>query len=215
MRSHRKLYCEVLVVVTLSLLVCLPASAQGPVEVSAQSQTATTPAPDPPPPPAPSTNDDAWHFDIAPYVFVPGIHGTVGALGHDASVHVSGSDVLSNFNGGLAGFVQARKKRFVLPIDFFWARLGTTQGIPLNDLGQTSLRFLQTQTVFTPKVGYRIVDTEHLKVDALVGLRYWHEGLTVTPRPANIPYYQSANWADAVAGGKFEFDLTPKVWVTA
>jgi len=210
----RKLYREVLVVVTLSLWVCLGASAQGPVAVSVKNQATATPTTNPLPPVASSTSDDTWHFDLGPYVFVPGIHGTVGVLGHDASVHVSGSDVLSNFNGGLAGFVQARKNRFVVPIDFIWTRIGTTQGIPLNDFGQTSVRFLQTQTIFTPKVGYRIVDQEHFKVDALVGLRYWHEGLTVTPRPANVNHYQSANWVDAVAGGKFEFDFSPKFWIT-
>lgn len=215
MYPFRKLTAVTLPVVLAGVLLCAAAMAQGPTELSADDQANNAP----PPPSAQKTaspsEDDAWHFDISPYVFVPGIHGTVGALGHDASVHVSGSDVLSNFNGGLAGFFQARKNRFVLPIDFFWARLGTTQGIPLTDVGQSSIRFEQTQTILTPKVGYRIVDGEHFKVDALIGLRYWYEGLTVTPRPANVNYHQSGNWVDGVAGGKFEIDFSPKVWITA
>ncbi len=197
--------------VLLSLMFCLPAIAQGPADATIQEQAPNAPTP----PKAAAATDDVWHFDISPYVFVPGIHGTVGVLSHDASVHVSGSDVLSNFNGGFAGFVQARKNRFVMPIDFFWARLDTTQGIPLTDVGQSSVRFLQSQIIFTPKVGYRIVDKEHFKVDALIGLRYWHEGLTVTPRPANVSYARSVNWVDGIAGGKFEIDFSPKVWITA
>ena len=77
------------------------------------------------------------------------------------------------------------------------------------------MRFLESQIILTPKVGYRIVDKEHFKVDALIGFRYWHEGLTITPRPANVPYSGSANWVDGVAGGHFEIDFSPKVWITA
>ncbi len=161
------------------------------------------------------SNDGVWHFDIAPYVFIPGVNGTVGVLGHNASVHVTGSDVLSNFNGGLAGYVEARKNRFVMPIDFLWARVATTQGLPLNDLGQTQIRLTQSQLIFTPKVGYRIVDMEHFKVDALVGLRYWHEGLNLTLRPSQAVFAQSANWVDGIAGGDFRIFFTPKVWILA
>jgi hypothetical protein len=215
MHPFRKLSAVILSVATASVLLCAAAVAQGPTELSADTQATNAPPPPSAQKAASPSEDGVWHFDVAPYVFVPGIHGTVGVLGHDASVHVSGSDVLSNFNGGFAGFVQARKNRFILPIDFIWARTGTTQGIPLTDLGQSSIRFLETQTIFTPKVGYRIVDKEHFKVDALIGLRYWHEGLTVTPRPANINYYGSANWVDGIAGGNFEFDFSPKVWIIA
>ncbi len=216
MHPCRKLSAVILCVAIASVLFGVAAMAQGPTELNADSQANNAP----PPPSAQKTaspsEDDLWHFDISAYVFVPAIHGTVGVPGHDASVHVSGSNVLSNFNGGLAGWFQARKNRFVMPVDFFWARLGTTQAFPvLTDLGQTSVRFLQTQVVLTPKVGYRIVDMEHFKIDALVGFRYWHEGLTITPRPANVPYYGSVNWVDGVAGGKFEIPFSPKVWITA
>ena len=215
MRLYRKLSAATLSVVLASVVLCVAAMAQGPTELSADSQaTNASPGPSPQKTASPS-EDDVWHFDIAPYVFVPSIHGTVGALGHNASVHVTGSQVFSNFNGGLAGWVQARKNRLVIPIDFFWARLATTQGIPLTDLGQSSVRFEQTQTILTPKIGYRIVDMEHFKVDALIGFRYWHEGLTITPRPANVPYYGSANWVDGVAGGKFEIPFSSKFWITA
>ena len=216
MRFLVKAWLTILSLCVFCTLICLPTWAQGPADVSAaEGQTTNAPPPPSAQKMASPSSDDAWHFDIAPYVFVPSIHGTVGALGHNASVHVTGSEIFSNFNGGLAGYVEARKNRLVIPVDFFWARLGTTQGFPLNDFGQTSIRFLQTQTILTPKVGYRIVDMEHFKIDALIGFRYWHEGLTITPRPANIPFYGSANWVDAVAGGKFEIPFSSKFWITA
>jgi len=219
MSSPRTFWSIVLSIFLAVALCCTAAWAQGPAEANLTGEPAAaaptaSPLPDSPQQQA-ASSDDSWHFDLAPYVWIPGINGTAGALGHVTSVHVTGSDVLSNFNGGLAGYFEARKNRFVMPIDFIWARVGTTQGIPLNDLDQTSIRALFSQVIFTPKVGYRIADTEHLKVDALVGLRYWHEGVTLTPRPANVSYSQSANWVDAVAGGKFTFLFTPKVWITA
>ena len=213
-RARRRVWFSVIPLAVLSVLLALPLVAQGPTEAGAEVEATNAPPSPPAQKSASPSEDGVWHFDVAPYVFIPGINGTVGALGHDASVHVSGSDVLSNFNGGLAGWFQARKNRFVMPIDIFWARLGTTQGIPLTDIGQSSVRFEETQTIFTPKVGYRIIDMEHFRVDALVGLRYWHEGLTVTPRPANVNHYQSANWVDGVAGGKFEIPFSSKAWIT-
>ena len=42
--------------------------------------------------------DQGWHVDIAPYLWFVGINGTVGALDHEVSVHVSASDVLSHDN---------------------------------------------------------------------------------------------------------------------
>ena len=57
---------------------------------------------------APQPADQGWHVDVAPYLWFAGINGTVGALDHEASVHVSASKVLSYFNFGLMGAVETR-----------------------------------------------------------------------------------------------------------
>jgi len=206
-----------LLVPTLAIAQAQPVDArtQGPADLSANNETATaSPLPDPPQQ-QPSSADDSWHFDVAPYIWVPGIHGTVGALGQDASVHVSGSDVLSDFQGGISGFLEARKGRIVIPIDLIYYKIASTQGLPLNELGQTAVRVGITEGIYTPKIGYRIIDGEHFKVDALFGARIWHEGLNLTLRPSELNASRSSNWADAVAGGRFEYFFTPKVWITA
>ena len=217
MKSHSKVRCATLSLIVLLVLICVSAAAQGPTELSAEKQPAATSLPDPPQAQgqAMSTSDDAWQFDVAPYIWIPGVHGTVGALGHSASVHVSGSDLLSNFNGGFAGFIQARKNRWVIPIDLIWTKLATTQGIPLNDFGQTAARVELNQVIFSPKFGYRILDTERVKFDALAGIRYWHLGQTITLRPSLYSQSQGGGTVDGIGGGKFEFDITPKVWITA
>ena len=207
-------YASSAVFMAVVVLVSLQSLAQGPGELSAASQPPDAQASAPAPQRVSDAADDAWHFNVAPYVFIPGIHGTVGVFGHDASVHVTGSDVLSDFNGGLAGYFMARKNRFVLPVDFFWARVATTKGFPLNELGQNSLRALVSEVIFTPKAGYRVWDGEHFKFDVVGGVRYWHEGLKLTPRPANITRSDSANWVDAVGGTDFYVPFNSKVWLT-
>ena len=216
MRSHGKACFVVTATVILILLAGLPVMAQGPADLSAKSEAAppASPLPDPPQQQT-SSFDDSWHFDFAPYVWFPGMHGTVGAVGHDASVHVSGTDVLSNFQGGIAGMLGIRKGRIVIPLDFIYAKVATTQGLPLNDFGQSQVRAEVTQGIYNPDIGYRAVDGEHLKVDALFGMRIWHEGLSLTLRPSQLNHSASSNWVDAVAGGRFLVYFTPKVWITA
>src|SRR5271154_3586205 len=42
------------------------------------------------PTPSTATDDDGrWHVAAVPYLWFPGMRGTIGALGRDASVHVS------------------------------------------------------------------------------------------------------------------------------
>jgi len=164
---------------------------------------------------APQPANQPWHVDVAPYLWFPGINGTLGALGHDSSVHVTARDVLSNFNFGLMGAVEIRHNRLIIPVDFLWVRLRDTKGIPITDAVQ-SVNVKINEDIFTPKVGYRVVDNPRFKTDALLGLRYWHLGTTLTLQPTQISnsYYGAANWVDAVAGGRLQAFLTPKFILT-
>jgi hypothetical protein len=180
--------------------------------VSAQTQT---------PPPASTTTpqpnevdaDEGWHVAITPYVWFAGIHGTVGALGHDASVHASFSDIFDYFNIGLMGAVEPRYNRIVMPFDVLWMKLSDDRGLPF-DQGATSVKAKMTETLLTQKIGYRFVDQKRFKVDALFGIRYWHLSNDLTVQPANVGFSDSANWVDALGGGKIEVGLTPKLSVT-
>jgi len=179
---------------------------------AAQSQSTITPqertdTPDP--------SDQGWHVDVVPYLWFPGINGTVGALDHESSVHVTARDVLSNFNFGLMGAVETRYNRIIIPVDFMWVRLKDDKGIPITD-DVASVKTKINQDIFTPKVGYRLLDNHRFKTDAMFGLRYWHLGTTLTPQPTQVSngFYGAANWVDAVAGGRFQAFLTPKFTLT-
>ena len=48
-------------------------------------------------------SDEGWHVGFTPYIWFAGIHGTVGAPNHDASVHATFGDIFNYLNIGLMG----------------------------------------------------------------------------------------------------------------
>jgi hypothetical protein len=199
------------------VLAPLPQSSAPPQVLSAMladtgSPRAPSAAPPLPNPPKPS--EAGWHVGISPYLWFAGVHGTVGALGHEASVDASFRDIFSNFNIGLMFALEPRYNRIVMPFDFMWMKLSDDKALPF-EVGPTSVKAKINQVMFAQKIGYRVIDSEKLKLDGLVGFRYWHMGTTLTlqPQVAN-GFYESANWADAVAGARFQAMLSKKVVFT-
>jgi len=164
------------------------------------------------PQPKETNTNDGWHVAITPYLWFSGVHGTVGALGREASVHASFSDIFSNTDIGAMGVMEARYKRVLMPVDFMWIKLSDDKALPIQVVA-LSIKAKMTETMLTPKIGYRIADGKRVKVDALFGFRYWHLSTDLTLQPVQIRggFSQSASWADAVAGGQITAALTPKV----
>jgi uncharacterized protein YaiE (UPF0345 family) len=162
-----------------------------------------------------TAQDDAWHLSVAPYLWFPGIHGTVGANGRTVSIHASVGDLLSNFRFGLMGAVEARRKRLLLPLDMVWVRIGDDKALPFSNLMATTAEMKGSQFILSPKVGFRLLDQGKFKVDALTGFRYWHfgENLEFPPSNRNLDLSASQNWVDPVVGGRIAMTLSPKLSV--
>ena len=203
MVRHRPSIC--LGSIALTFLLTLMSVAQ-----TQPQATGTTSSPNPP-----AATDDAWHFDITPYLWFASANGTVGALGRDASVNASFGDIFSKLNIGLMGVFEARKKRLILNTDFMWLKLSDDSALPINEFGVQSIKAKATQFLLTPKAGYQIVDREKIKVAGTLGIRYWHlsNDLTLQPQIAN-GISDSANWVDVVAGARIQVPLSPKALVT-
>jgi hypothetical protein len=159
--------------------------------------------------------DQGWHVDIAPYLWFAGINGTVGALDHEVSVHASASDVLSYLNFGLMGAVEARYNRIIIPVDFMWVRVKDDKGIPITD-DVESVNTKISEYIFTPKGwlppgGQRPVQNGCVVWAAL--LAHWNGADLAAVRNQQW-YLRSGDWVDAVAGGRFQASLTPKVALT-
>jgi hypothetical protein len=182
--------------------------------VSAQTESPTPKSADAPQSNETST-DEGWHVGITPYLWFAGVHGTSGALGHDASVHASFSDIFKYFNIGAMGVVEARYNRVLMPLDFMWMKLSDDKAIPVTDVAE-SVKAKMTETMLTPKIGYRVADGKKVKVDALFGIRYWHLSTSLNLQPTQIAgsFSQSASWVDAVAGGRITTILSRKAFAT-
>ena len=159
--------------------------------------------------------DDSWHVAATPYLWFVGAHGTAGVGGVSNSFHASFGDLLSNLDIGVMGQIEARKKKFILSDDLLFAKFSHTTFLPVNELGINSIKLKATLFLLTPKVGYRVVDKKMVKVDAQLGLRYWHLGQSLNLQPQLLNGLSaSQNWADVVAGGRIQVPLSPKATVT-
>jgi hypothetical protein len=234
MRAFPRCFLASLIMLSVQILLLPNASAQSPdkpaILASASSPepsssaaatspeaSAAMPEPAAPAPPAPNSaasSNDGWHLAVSPYIWFAGMHGNVGALGHEASVHASFGDVFKYLNFGLMGAVEARYNRIVIPVDFMWMKLSDDKASPF-EIGPTSVKVKVNEDILTPKIGYRLIDTGKLTVDGLVGFRYWHLGNTLTLQPQiRNGFYASANWVDVLGGAKIQAALSPKVVVT-
>jgi len=199
----------------LSVLFCLPTSAEEPADSTLATPATTADADALPPAPQPqqaaaTSADDGWRGTVAIYGWFAGVHGTVGAGGHDAGIHVPFSDLFHYLKGIIPIAAEADKGRFVMPVDFLWMKLGDDKGIPLDDPTQRSINIHLTQSILTPKIGYRLVDAEHFKIDALGGIRYWHVGENLTLEPSGIGRSRSGNWVDGLGGARFTVPFSEK-----
>jgi hypothetical protein len=162
----------------------------------------------------PAVADGAWHLVISPYLWFPGVHGTLGFRGRTASVDASAGDLLSHFRIGLMGTADLRHNRLLLPVDMIWIRLEDDKALPFPGLGESSADVRASQFVLTPKIGYRVVDRNVFKVDAVTGFRYWHVGQNLQFNPSGTEFSGSLNWVDPLVGGRIHAALSPKVSVT-
>lgn len=209
MNLHSKT-CLLIFAESLAMVLSAPAVAQQTADLSSDNQTAGASAPQSSATPL----DEHWHFDVTPYLWFAGAHGTAGFRGKDTSYHASFGDIISKFNIGLMAAVEARKGRFVFPVDFLWMKLSDDKALPVNQVGVTSIKAKLTQTLLTPNAGYRLVDKEKIKADATLGIRYWHLGEDFTFQPSDPSNSQSANWVDVIAGAKIQMPLSSKATIT-
>jgi len=206
MSRYNALLVVRLLVFSLSALAFLP---------TGNAQSLATPASSPKPD-SPDPSDQGWHVAVTPYIWFSGLHGTVGALDHEASVHASFGDIFNYLNIGAMGAVEPRYNRIVMPVDVLWMKLSDNKSLAL-DSGATSVKSTLNEVILTSKIGYRFIDTEKFKVDALFGIRYWHMGNTLNLQGTELgthSFYAQANWVDGLGGAKIQAALTPKVVLT-
>ena len=204
------------------LLLCgLLATAQAQPLASADVDTSTSdqgPAAPAATKPAPAS-DENWHVNATLYLWGAGIHGNLGALGHNLGFKASPGDLLSKLHFGMMGAVGVRYKRLVIIEDLLYMSLAAnkTRVFQLPNDPQISAEVKYKETILTPEFGVRVIQHEKINLDVLAGFRYWHmeSTLTLTPPPANNLFDTSAkSWADPLIGARFQVPLSKKMTAT-
>jgi hypothetical protein len=163
---------------------------------------------------ASTASESDWHLTVSPYLWFPGVHGNiVGPNGGEFGFSASPGDMLSHVRIGLMGVVEPRYKRIVMPLDIMWIRLGSDRALP-HTPGQGVANLRATEFLLTQKLGYRLIDAEKVKIDALAGFRYWYFGQSLSFTTNALNFSGSQNWVDPLVGGRITGILTPKVEVT-
>jgi hypothetical protein len=164
----------------------------------------------PPPQPheakAPAQPSD-WHVEWVPlYLWFSGLQGNVGAKGYVVPVNVSFSQVFEQLNIGLMSVLDVRRKKVGLLTDLLFISVTSDQkNAPLGNV--YSGFSANSKTFFLDTEAYgRVVDNEHLSVDALGGVRIWHlnNGISLYQGGATaVQTGQTEGWVDPVMGGRF------------
>ena len=166
-------------------------------------------------PPSQTASDSGWHFAFAPYLYMTGLTGTVGARGRTAEVDLDFTDVIEHLNLGLMGALEARKGRLVLTNDLMWIKLGEERDTP----GQlySSIKVGVNMVVIEPDIGYRVYDGDRGSFDIMGGVRVMSVETNVNFRAGILPaddVSERKTWATPVFGGKGVFNVTPKFFLS-
>jgi hypothetical protein len=165
--------------------------------------------------------DGRWHFRLVPYFWASSISGTASVAGVNAvPLEASFSDVMSNFDIGLLGQVEARRDRLGFAVDFMYLNLGADVPTDLQtllgplDLGADGRQLTAEGFGFYRAVRGGRDQAGHL--DLLIGLRYTgtRTRLTAAGLPAEDREGTRLDWLDGMAGARFRVPLGARVGLT-
>jgi len=170
---------------------------------------------------APSSND-GFQINTTSYLWIPGIHGSVGAGGYNFGYKASPSKLASNADLGVMQFAGITYKRFVVMIDFYvepltFNKTSILSPGPITNPIVLAGQVKYTQIMLSEELGYRMIDSPKFKADFITGYRYWHNGaqLNITGSGGRtFGIKGSTNYADPVVGGRFQVPLSPKLFAT-
>jgi len=161
-------------------------------------------------------NDDRWHFGFAPYFYLTGISGTVGARGRQLNLDASFGNVWENLDVGLMGTFEARKNRFVFLNDLIWVKLSQQRNTPgpLFSTAKVGINLF----ILDPEAGYRVLRSDRGSLDILGGLRIWSVETNVnvtTGLLAGFDVSERKTWAAPVIGLRGLIRLSSKFYFTS
>ncbi len=207
---------------TSAALATIACASLGTALAGSPPSTVTAP-PMPTPPPATS----GWEFRIEPYVWLPGLDGTLGVLGRTTEVDMSFSDLIDGGSGPVtydlnmvfAMQFEARKGPWGVTADGMYVDLGFSGTAP-------DLRHLTAHADYKQFLGdliatYRVLDRPCSFLDLYAGARCNSLSLDLRAQADLVNFgwekaindSQSETWVDPIIGLRGQWNVTDRFFV--
>lgn len=159
----------------------------------------------------PAAADDAWRFQLTPYVWMTGLSGDVRPLAGAPTVSTSSSfsEVLDDLEGAFFVSGSARRDRWVLFGDLTWASLSHESSPAPGIAVEGKVR----QQSFTAAAGYQVVSQPDHRLDLLAGARAWRIEAEVKVPALGLDASKTERWVDPILAARLRSVWTPE-WTT-
>jgi hypothetical protein len=165
--------------------------------------------------PQSGSSGSSWKFAFAPYLYMTGMSGTVGARGRTTTIDLSFGDVMSHFKFGLMGTFEARRGKFVILNDMIWIKMSEERNTP-GGLYSTA-KIGVNMFVWNPEVGYRLYESDAGSFDVLGGIRLTSVENTLKFSSgilAGFDVNARKTWAAPIVGAHGLVNLSPKFFLS-
>jgi hypothetical protein len=164
-----------------------------------------------------SAKSDSWTFGLTPYVWLAGLEGDVATIAAlpPISVDAGFDDIIENIDFTLMVAAEARRGRFGLLADISYLSLSVEGDTPgtLFDGGE-----IESETLFATFAGaYRTLESDHVDLDLLAGLRLWYVETEIDLDAGLLPgqgVEDDEFWADPIIGLRANAALGHRFFLT-
>ena len=132
-----------------------------------------------------TTANDKWNFSGGIYLWGTAIGGETG---RGSEIDITFSDLIKNLDMAFMGNLEARHGKWLVGADLFYADVSASgsHGLAAPNAGDVGLggSVSNTLTIFTPTVGYNLIDSKTGTLDGFVGVQA--ANLDVTAKIASV-----------------------------
>ncbi len=157
---------------------------------------------------AQSAASDEWELALTPFLWAPGMDGTVGLAGRERDFEVSAKDLIESLDFGFMTNFEARKSRWSVGIDFFYADLGKDVTVENANVAAQNPRLDMSMTIVEGDIGYQVANS----LDFLAGIRRVSASAGLLTDQATLADVDGG-FTDPIVGARFRRNLSEKLWV--
>ena len=157
---------------------------------------------------AQAQDDTRWTGQVTPYLWGSGLGGTLTPFSGAPTIRIDKSfgEVLEDSDGAFFLSAYARRGRLVLLGDYSYAASSKDGLIPPGLPAEGRLR----QSSLTLAAGWRVFESERLRLDLLGGLRQWNINTAVQVPLAGIARSPDLDFTDPLVAMRANVMLAPR-----